>query len=155
MGQGQRIPARPVGRKVGRMTAPTRTDRLSIRNLPKGKRRWLQRVLKTLVRAEDWRLSAVYVAIGLVFASNRRGEATEQAIMEWIDAHRGDLLRLGAELAAEVLPARALARADAAKEATTETDFWHCAQEAAVIANRHFQRQRHLRNFDNFPDLIN
>lgn len=112
----------------------------SLDDLPKHKRRWLRRAIDTVLDDESFDLAKIYVSIGLAFASNRRNEATAGQIRAWLEAHSDDMPRLASALAREMLPAEALARAEAAKTAPTEGEFIAGVQDAAVIMRRHFLR---------------
>lgn len=73
---------------------------MHILELPKGKRRWLARVVR-LALVQDKEVPTLFVAIAVAFCSNRRGEFTEQDAQDWIERHRSELPRLLLELARE------------------------------------------------------
>lgn len=108
---------------------------LRISALPKGKRRWLARVVKTMLRENEWRPEMLTVAIGVAFASNRRGDVAEDALLAWLHSHEGELPRLGRELARDMLPPEALAHIEAA-DAGLGSPLSHVQAAAGILSQR-------------------
>ena len=117
------------------------TQALRVSALPKGKRRWLVRALKTAITKETEWIETAAVVVGVAFASNRRGEVAEPELLHWLAAHRDELPRLLSEAACLALPQAAKGRAMKALEATNEAEFWQSVQSAAAVADQHWRTE--------------
>lgn len=116
------------------------TRDLCAAKLPKGKRRWLARALRELCASDrpDW-LTTVAVAVAAAFASNRRGQFTEGALLRWIELNGDELPRLVSEAAGLELPEAASEIARTALHAANEAEFWGRVNEAARVVERAWQ----------------
>jgi hypothetical protein len=111
-------------------------NKLRACDLPKHKRRWLVGALKVAVEKEAGWLEACAVVVGLAFATNRRMEVTEDALLRWLRDHHDELPRLLSEAAELALPPAAKDRARKALTAANEAEFWVSVQAAAALAGR-------------------